>query len=226
METIIVGAGFRTGGAAAITRIALANYFAGALIMPYDRFLAAARATRYDVERLCHLFGTSFEQVGHRLSTLQRPSARGVPFYFVRVDRAGNILKRHSSTRFQFARFGGTCPLWNVHEAFEAGHRTLVQIAEMPDGVRYICIARAATKTVGSHLSPPRHYALGIGCEISYAQDVVYADGIDLRTSPVTKIGVSCRICERVDCPQRAAPPIDRSLVVDPDRRDFVPFRF
>jgi len=226
IETIVAGAGFRANGAAGIARIALANYFAGALLLPYERFLAAAKATRYDVERLCHMFGTSFEQVGHRLSNLQRPNARGIPFYFVRVDRAGNILKRHSSTRFQFARFGGTCPLWNVHEAFEAANRTLVQVAEMPDGVRYLCIARAATKSVGSHLAPSRHYALGIGCEISYAQDVVYSDTIDLKTNAVTKIGVSCRICERTDCLQRAAPPVDRGLVVDPDRRDFVPFRF
>lgn len=225
-EAIIAEAGFRASGAAGITRIALANYFAGALIMPYERFLNAARSTRYDVERLCLMFGASFEQIGHRLSTLQRPNARGVPFYFVRIDRAGNILKRHSSTRFQFARFGGTCPLWNVHEAFEMPNRTLVQIAEMPDGVRYLCVARSATKSVGSHLAQPRHYALGIGCEISYAHDVVYSDAIDLKTTSVAKIGVSCRICERTDCPQRAAPPIDRGLLVDPDRRDFVPFRF
>jgi XRE family transcriptional regulator, fatty acid utilization regulator len=226
IDEIVSSAMFRSNGAAAITRIGLANYFAGALTMPYQRFLAAARATRYDVERLCNLFGTSFEQTGHRLSTLQRPNARGVPFYFVRIDRAGNITKRHSSTHFQFARFGGTCPLWNVHEAFEAGDRTLVQLAEMPDGFRYICIARAATKSVCSHLAPPRYYALGIGCEISYAQDVVYADGLDLRSAPVAKIGVNCRLCERNDCPQRATPPIDRALLVDPDRRDFVPFRF
>jgi XRE family transcriptional regulator, fatty acid utilization regulator len=226
IEQIVASAMFRSNGAAAITRIGLANYFAGALLMPYQRFLAAARGTRYDVERLCNLFGTSFEQTGHRLSTLQRPNARGVPFYFVRIDRAGNITKRHSSTHFQFARFGGTCPLWNVHAAFEAGDRTLVQLAEMPDGLRYICIARASTKSVCSHLAPPRYYALGIGCEISYAQDVVYADGLDLRSAVATKIGVNCRLCERNDCPQRATPPIDRTLLVDPDRRDFVPFRF
>ncbi len=226
IEAIVATAGFKTEDAAAITRLALGNYFAGAVLMPYERFLAAARATRYDAERLCSMFGTSFEQVGHRFSTLQKPNAKGVPFYFVRFDRAGNIIKRHSSTRFQFARFGGTCPLWNVHEAFEAGGRTLVQIAEMPDGVRYLCVARAVTKTGGSHLAPLRHYALGIGCELIHAHDVVYADTLDLKTAPVTLIGVSCRMCERNDCPQRAAPPIDRTLTVDPDRRDFVPFRF
>jgi predicted transcriptional regulator/transcriptional regulator with XRE-family HTH domain len=226
IERIVAAAGFRTEDAAAITRLALANYFAGAVLMPYDRFLEAARRTRYDAERLCFIFGTSFEQVGHRFSTLQKPNAKGVPFYFVRFDRAGNIIKRHSSTRFQFARFGGTCPLWNVHEAFEAAGRTLVQIAEMPDGVRYVCVARAVTKSGGSHLAPPRHYALGIGCELIHASEVVYADALDIKTTPVTLIGVSCRMCERHECPQRAAPPIDRTLTVDPDRRDFVPFRF
>lgn len=226
IESIVASANFRSQDAAAIMRLALANYFAGAVLMPYDRFLEAARRTRYDAERLCFTFGTSFEQVGHRFSTLQKPGAKGVPFYFVRFDRAGNIIKRHSSTRFQFARFGGTCPLWNVHEAFEATGRTLVQIAEMPDGVRYLCVARAVTKSGGSHLAPSRYYALGIGCEITHAGDVVYADRLDLKTAPVTPIGIGCRICERHECPQRAVPPIDRALTVDPDRREFVPFRF
>ena len=226
IEAIVASANFRSPDAGAIMRLALANYFAGAVLMPYDRFLEAAQRTRYDAERLCFTFGTSFEQVGHRFSTLQKPNSKGVPFYFVRFDRAGNIIKRHSSTRFQFARFGGTCPLWNVHEAFEAGGRTIVQIAEMPDAVRYLCVARAVTKTGGSHLAPARHYALGIGCELAHAHQVVYADHLDLKTAPVTLIGVSCRMCERHECPQRAAPPVDRALLVDPDRRDFVPYRF
>lgn len=225
IDAIVAQASFRTEDAAAITRLALANYYAGAVLMPYERFLDAATRMRYDADRLCFQFGTSFEQVGHRFSTLQKPNARGVPFYFVRFDRAGNIIKRHSSTRFQFARFGGSCPLWNVHEAFEAGGRTLVQMAEMPDGVRYLCVARAVAKSGGSFLAPVRHYALGIGCEYSHAAQVVYADAIDPKT-PATPIGVSCRMCERHECPQRAAPPIDRALTVDPDRRDFVPFRF
>ena len=226
IEAIVASGNFRTEDAAAITRLALANYFAGAVLMPYARFLEAARKMRYDVERLCFTFGTSFEQVGHRFSTLQRPNAKGVPFYFIRIDKAGNIIKRHSSTRFQFPRFGGTCSLWNVHESFEASGRTLVQVAEMPDGVRFLCVAQAVTKSGGSHLAPSRHYALGIGCELSHAGDVVYADALDLRSAPVTPIGVSCRICERHECPARAVPPIDRALTVDPDRREFVPFRF
>ncbi len=226
IDAIVEMAGFRAPGADAITRMALGNYYAGALVMPYARFLAAAQAARYDVERLRHLFGASTEQICHRLSTLQRPGARGVPFYFVRVDRAGNILKRHSATRFQFARFGGACPLWNVHEAFESPGKMLAQIAEMPDGVRYLCVARSSVKSGGGHLVPARRYALGIGCEWTYAGEVVYADGLDPKSAAVARIGVICRICERPNCPQRAAPPVDRLLQVDPDVRNYVPFRF
>jgi len=226
IETIVGTAEFRAIGAADITRIALGNYCAGALIMPYGRFLASAKSVRYDIERLGHLFGASVEQVCHRLSTLQRPGSRGVPFYFVRVDRAGNILKRHSATRFQFARFGGACPLWNVHEAFEAPGKILAQIAEMPDGIRYLCVARSSFKSGGGYRAPSRHFALGIGCEWTYADEVVYADGLDLKTAAIAEVGVSCRICERADCAQRAAPPIDRELKVDPNLRHYVPYRF
>ena len=118
--------------------------------------------------------------MSHRLSTLQRPGARGMPFYFVRVDQAGNITKRHSSTRFQFARFGGACPLWNVHEAFGHPGRILVQVAEMPDGVRYLCVGRSIVKRSGDYLQPNRHYAIGIGCEIAHADKVVYSEGLRL----------------------------------------------
>ena len=115
----------------------LTNYAAGALLMPYTRFREEARQSRHDVDRLRQRFGTSFEQTCHRLSTLQRPGLLGVPVFFCRVDMAGNITKRHSATRLQFARFGGACPLWIVHEAVAIPDRILVQLAETPDGVRY-----------------------------------------------------------------------------------------
>ncbi|QCK85310.1 ImmA/IrrE family metallo-endopeptidase [Phreatobacter aquaticus] len=225
MTGLTSSAGFRSRAAGDIARVALANYFAGALLMPYRRFLAAAKDNRHDVDRLGRLFGTSFEQVCHRLSTLQRPGQRGIPFYFLKVDRAGNVIKRHSATRFQFARFGGACPLWNVHEAFEQAGRTFVQVAEMPDGVRYLSLARAVTKGSGHWRAPVRRYAFGLGCEISYAGDIVYSEGLDLKAEAnVAKIGVSCRICERTTCHQRAVPPIDREIRVPSDRRKVVPF--
>ncbi|MBY0364422.1 MAG: short-chain fatty acyl-CoA regulator family protein [Phreatobacter sp.] len=225
MSAIVSASGFRSRAAADIGRVALANYFAGALLLPYRRFLAAAKETRHDLDWLGRMFGASLEQVCHRLSTLQRAGQRGIPFYFVKVDRAGNVIKRHSATRFQFARFGGACPLWNVHEAFEQAGRTFVQVAEMPDGTRYLSLARAVTKGAAHWRAPVRRYAFGLGCEISYAGEIVYSEGIDLKAEAnVAKIGVSCRICERTNCHQRAVPPIDREIRVPTDRRKVVPF--
>jgi predicted transcriptional regulator len=213
--------------ARAICRVGLANYVAGALVMPYGAFAAQARVLRHDIELLQSRFGASFEQVCHRLSTLQRPGARGVPFYFVRVDRAGNITKRHSATRFHFTRFGGACPLWNVHEAFSQPGRILVQSARMPDGASYICLARTVNKRGGAYLRPDREFAVGLGCETAYSAEIVYSAGLDLHDerAPVP-IGVNCRICERHDCRQRAFPPIGSRISVDENNRSFVPYLF
>ena len=206
--------------------VGLCNYAAGALLMPYRRFRAEARAVRHDIDRLAQSFGTSFEQTCHRLSTLQREDARGVPFFFCRVDMAGNITKRHSATRLQFARFGGACPLWIVHEAVAIPDRILVQLAETPDGVRYVSMAKGLVKPSGSYQRAPRRYAVALGCEAEHASEFVYADGLDLKAAPAaTQIGISCRICPRPDCDQRAFPPSDREIIVDPDRRDVVPYR-
>lgn len=206
--------------------IGLANYAAGALLMPYTAFRKQARAVRHDIDRLCQLFSVSFEQACHRLSTLQREGERGVPFFFCRVDMAGNITKRHSATRLQFARFGGACPLWIVHEAVAIPDRILVQLAETPDGLRYISMAKGLVKPSGSFTRSPRRYAVALGCEASEARDFVYADGLDLAPEAhTTKIGVSCRTCSRRDCDQRAFPPSDRAISVDPDRRGIVPYR-
>jgi len=223
VEAELALAGFRSDSAFKVCRTGLLNYAAGALLLPYERFREAARAARHDIERLSLAFQTSLEQVFHRLSTLQRPGARGVPFYFVRVDQAGNITKRHSATRLQFARFGGTCPLWNVHDAFARPDAWLVQLAQMPDGVRYVSIAKGVVKPSGAYLQPDRRYALGLGCEAQYADDLVYAQGLDL-TGPSAPIGVSCRICERNDCSQRAFPPVDRPFEVFENERRWVPF--
>jgi hypothetical protein len=223
VEAELKAASFRSESAAQVCRTGLLNYAAGALLLPYGRFREAARRERHDIEQLSLIFQTSLEQVFHRLSTLQRPGARGVPFYFVRLDRAGNITKRHSATRFQFARFGGTCPMWNVHDAFSRPDAWMVQLAEMPDGLRYVCVAKGVVKSSGAYLQADRRYALGLGCETQYADQLVYADGLDL-TGPSAPIGVSCRICERTDCPQRAFPPVDRAFEVLENDRRWVPF--
>ncbi|KRB79377.1 XRE family transcriptional regulator [Sphingomonas sp. Root710] len=206
--------------------VGLANYAAGALLMPYGRFRDTARAMRHDIDRLCQRFGVSFEQACHRLSTLQRPAERGVPFFFCRVDMAGNITKRHSATRLQFARFGGACPLWIVHEAVAIPDRILVQLAEMPDGVRYVSMAKGLVKPSGSFTRAPRRFAVALGCEVEHARDFIYADALDTANiEAATPIGVSCRLCPRQYCDQRAFPPAGRPIDVDADRRDVVPYR-
>ncbi|MBD3680131.1 MAG: DUF2083 domain-containing protein [Rhodobacteraceae bacterium] len=226
LEATLDLARFHSDEARAIAKIGLANYFAGAAMMPYRPFLEQARETRHDLERLADLFGTSIEQVAHRLSTMQRPGAKGIPFFFVRVDQAGTITKRHSATRLQFARFGGACPLWNVHQAFETPGRFLRQLAETPDGVRYVCLARDVSKPGGSFNAPVQRYAIGLGCELRHAGDLVYADDLDVTNSRAFEpIGISCRICERKDCHQRSVPPLERRLTVDADHRGVLPYR-
>jgi hypothetical protein len=225
IRAIAAGAALRTEVARELLTIGLANYAAGALLMPYEHFRGSARAFRHDIDRLATYYRTSFEQTCHRLSTLQRSGARGLPLFFCRVDMAGNITKRHSATRFQFARFGGTCPLWIVHEAAAIPDRILVQLAETPDGVRYVSMAKGLVKASGHFDRNPRRYAVALGCEVQHAGEFVYADGIDLDASGgATRIGVSCRICPRTDCDQRAYPPTDQQIMVNLYDRGIVPY--
>lgn len=226
MARLVQGARLGSDEARALARVSLANYFAGALMLPYRRFLTEAQAMRYDIERLQSRFGVTFEQVCHRLSTLQRPRASGIPFWFLKADIAGNVLKRSSATRFQFARFGGSCPLWNVHHAFARPGRILVQLARTPDGVTYLSIARTVGPSGGSYLSRPRAVAVGLGCEIDYAGQTVYSVGLDIANPDAADlIGPGCRTCERPDCRHRAVPPLGRALDVGDAERGVVPYR-
>lgn len=208
-----------------LARVGLANYFAGALLLPYRDFLAAAEAEAYDIEKLARRFGVGFETICHRLSTLQRAEARGVPFFFVRVDRAGNISKRQSATDFHFSRVGGSCPLWNVYEAFNQPGRVLTQIAQMPDGRTYLWIARTVGTANSGFGVPGKTFAVGLGCDIRHAGRLVYSRGLDLADpSTATPIGAGCKVCERIGCPQRAFPPIGRSVAVDQNRSALTPY--
>jgi XRE family transcriptional regulator, fatty acid utilization regulator len=225
LEATLDLARFQSDQARKICKIGLANYFAGAAMLPYRAFLNHAQQTRHDLEQLSERFGASLEQVAHRLSTLQRPGAKGIPFFFVRVDQAGTITKRHSATRLQFARFGGACPLWNVHQAFETPGQFLRQLAETPDGVRYFCLARDVSKSGGSFHAPRRRFAIGLGCEIQHAGALVYADDMDVANlTAFQPIGISCRICEREICHQRSVPPLQRPINVDHNNRGVLPY--
>lgn len=226
VDAIARNAGFSAPEAYEICRIGLHNYFAGALILPYGRFMQAAREVRHDIDLLSVRFGASLEQICHRLSTLQRPGAKGVPIFFARIDRAGNITKRHSAAKLQFARFGAACPLWNAHEAFEMPGRINRQLAETPDGARYLCISMQISKGGRGFRHAQQHYALALGCEVSYADSFVYADDMDLGSrTAFDPIGISCRICERTKCASRAMPPLKGRLVIDHENRSTLPYR-
>jgi len=199
----------------ALTRVVLANYFASAVLMPYQPFLEAARGERYDIDLLGHRFRSSFEQTCHRLTTLRRPGAEGVPFHFVRVDVAGNISKRFSASGLRFARFSGACPRWNVFQAFMTPGMLRPQLSQMPDGTTYFWIARTVQKEGGGYHAPRTLLAIAIGCEVGHARKLVYADGVDLESrEAVVPVGLTCRLCERTDCEQRAFPPIAHPLKV------------
>lgn len=207
-------------------RASLANYSAAAIIMPYTRFQEAAETLGYDIGILQQRFGASFEQVCHRLTTLQRPNARGVPFFMLRIDHAGNVSKRFSSGSFPFSKYGGTCPLWNVHATFDRPGHLVRQVIELPDGNRYFSIARTIDRLGAPYGRPAPRYAIGLGCELKYAQRLVYSAGLNLDQPEATPIGINCRLCERADCGQRAEPPLTRPLLFDESIRGASPFMF
>ena len=158
-------------------------------MLPYRQFHDVAENFRYDVERLSAFYSVSYETIAHRLSTLQRPSMRGVPFSFVRVDRAGNMSKRQSATGFHFSSSGGTCPLWNVYETFANPGKILVQIAQMPDGRNYMWVARTVERRASRYGQPGKTFAIGLGCELRHAHRLVYSEGLDLSGDNATPIG-------------------------------------
>ena len=225
VEAVLRDAAPSSPEAAMLIRVGLLNYTAGALVMPYAPFLAAAQALRHDVISLAARFGVSFEQVCNRLATLQRSGARGVPFFFVRVDPAGNVSKRFSAAGFPFARFGGSCPRWVVHTAFASPGVMQVQVAELPDGATFLCFARTVTRPAARWGDPAPVHVVAMGCAVTHAGDVVYADRLDLERAKVG-IGLSCRLCDRPDCRNRAFPPLEHRLVLDPNSTGTSPYRF
>jgi XRE family transcriptional regulator, fatty acid utilization regulator len=196
----------------------LADYVAAAILMPYDAFQQAARELRHNIERLQRRFGVGFEQVCRRLTTLQRTGARGVPFYIVKVDMAGNVTWRLGSAGVRVPRFGGVCPLWNVHAAFLAPGVTRAQLSRMPDGTAYFSFARAIRADEPERAGSPRFSAIELGCDGSFARDIVYADGLELGDgAAAVPVGTTCRLCERADCPARVLPPLRQATTVAAD---------
>jgi hypothetical protein len=226
VEAIVGAAAASSPQAAMLLRIGLLNYVAGAILMPYAVYREAARDLRHDMEALAARFGVSFEQACHRLSTLQRPKARGVPFFFLRVDPAGNVSKRFSAAGFPFARFGGSCPKWIAHTAFLQPGPVQVQVAELPEGDAYLCFARTVSRPAARWGEPRPIHVVAMGCRLAQAGDLVYADGLDLDEARVG-IGLSCRLCDRADCRSRAFPALEHRLALDPlTASSATPYRF
>jgi XRE family transcriptional regulator, fatty acid utilization regulator len=224
IDKLVADGKFTSEESTTLARLGLANYFAAATVLPYGQFHEVAEKFRYDVERLSAFYSASYETIAHRLSTLQRPSMRGVPFSFVRVDRAGNMSKRQSATGFHFSSSGGTCPLWNVYETFANPGKILVQIAQMPDGRNYMWVARTVERRASRYGQPGKTFAIGLGCELRHAHRLVYSEGLDLSGDIATPIGAGCRVCERDNCPQRAFPALGRALDIDEHRSTVSPY--
>jgi predicted transcriptional regulator len=207
-----------------LTRRALASYGAAAIRLPYAAFAKAVEARRYDVEALARQFGTSFEQVAHRLTSLQKPGQQRIPFFFLRIDPAGNVSKLLDGAGFPFARHGGSCPLWSVHQLFGRPREVVTQWLELPDGQRFFSIARTVTAGGGGWGTPRIERAVALLCAAEHAHRLAYAQ--NLPPSEPTPVGISCRLCHRSQCLARSAPPIGRDMLPEDYRRGHAPFGF
>jgi len=203
-----------------LTIIALINYTAAAILMPYELFFNECKKHRYDLELIQHTFATSFEQVAHRVTCLQNPKMKGIPFHMLRADIAGNISKRLSLSGIQIPRYGGACPRWNIHSAFITPGKIHAALSKMTDGEKYVCIARTVEKGIGRYGVHRSMVSIGLGCEAKYAKDFVYSDQLNLKDDQAAiPIGVNCRTCTRLDCQQRAFPPINKKFKIDLNKR-------
>jgi predicted transcriptional regulator/transcriptional regulator with XRE-family HTH domain len=212
----------KDAGATSVARcqIELANYFAAAFLMPYEPFLREAEAMAYDIDRLAARFGVSFEQACHRLTTLQRQGMQGVPFFFLRVDKAGNVTKRFNSTSFHLAEYGGACPVWKVHMAFRMAGAIIPQFVELPDGDRFFTINRTADRPALNFETQDHRLAISLGCELKHAKKLGYAAAFNTDDDRVfSRIGINCHVCPRQACSQRAHQPLFMDLPLDTSRR-------
>ena len=226
LEALAEAAGAPDLATRRLLKVSLANYVAAAVLMPYGAFHAAAEELGYDLDLLKARFGVSYEQACHRLTTLSRQGARGVPFFLLRVDSAGNVSKRFTSAAFPFSRFGGTCPRWNLHSVFKTPGRIVTQVVETPDGGRYFTLSRTVRRPAAPYPGALSELAIGLGCELKHAPRLVYGRGLDLETPDPVAIGPTCRLCERVNCPDRAAPPVTRTLIVEESTKSVSPYPF
>lgn len=226
IDALVTGAGFGQIAADRLFRRHLASYFAAAVMMPYARFLRACEATGYDIELLQRRFGAGFEHVAHRLTTLQRVGARGLPFFMIRVDRAGQSSKRYAgASGAALVEAEGRCPLWHLHHAFDRPGHLAVQLVELEDGERWLTMARTVTPQGQRYGLVSAEFAVGIGVAAEHAGTLAVARGFDL-AGVAMPIGLGCRQCFRQECPQRAAAPAGRALTINERERRITALTF
>ena len=209
-----------------LARLGLANYFAAATVLPYGQFHDVAEKFRYDVERLSAFYSVSYETICHRLSTLQRPSMRGVPFSFVRVDRAGQHVETPVRHGFSLLVQRRHLPaVERVRDVRQPRQDPACRSPQMPDGRNYMWVARTVERRASRYGQPGKTFAIGLGCELRHAHRLVYSEGLDLSgANSATPIGAGCRVCERDNCPQRAFPALGRALDIDEHRSTVSPY--
>ncbi len=227
IEALVQGADFAERASERLYRRHLTGYFAAAVMMPYARLLRSCETTGYDLELLQRRFGTSFEQLAHRLTTLQRVGARGLPFFMIRIDRAGQASKRYAgASGSPLVEGERRCPLWALHRAFDAGGRIVTQLIELEDGSRWFTLARSAHPQGNHSGQPGAEFALGLGVEAGLASSLAQARGLDLKRGEARAIGLGCAQCARTGCAQRSAPPAGRALLFNDRERGLTPFTF
>ncbi|MCE8007487.1 helix-turn-helix transcriptional regulator [Aestuariivita sp.] len=219
LDRLLAEAGFDDPRGVTRCRVELANYFAAAVLMPYGAFLAEALACKYDFAHLATRFGVSFEQACHRATTLQRSGARGVPFFFLRIDKAGNVTKRFNATDFHLAEYGGACPRLEVHTSFRTPGRIVPQFVEMPDASRFFVFSRTVNRPSVTRYAQDVRLAVAMGCAVEHVKSIGYAEGLALSEGRITPIGINCRVCPRLNCDQRAHHAVVLSEPLDARRR-------
>ena len=220
LDKLTASSGITNRTSLARCQVELANYFAAAFLMPYEAFLQTAEDTAYDIDRLSIRFGVSFEQTCHRLTTLQRPRAQGVPFFFLRVDKAGNVTKRFNSTSFHLAEYGGACPVWKIHMAFRMPGVIIPQFVELPDGDRFFTVSRTVDRPATNLETQDHRLSVSLGCELQYAKKLRYAASYNVDDQRIfSQIGINCHLCPRRACTQRAHEPVFMDLPLDTTRR-------
>lgn len=220
LDALVAGSGIEGEAGRARCRVELANYFAAAFLMPYQRVLDLAEKTGYDIDYIATTLGVSFEQVCQRLTTLRRPGAQGVPFFFLRIDKSGNVTKRFNATTFTLAEQGGSCPVWNIHSAFARPGAIVPQFVELPDNGKFFTISRTTDRPVVNRHTQDRTLVVTLGCERTHVARIGYAAPFNLDDASLNaRIGINCHVCPRQACAQRAHEPLHVNLPIDANRR-------